>query len=113
MVARDENPVGGCHIVEAPARLRGLLRLAVEHDLPIRIAQEEIRDVADVALEEELCRTRGDDESAVAGRVTAGVERGDAGGDLLAPFVSRHLVGKVGENLAIESERRLLEAFRR
>src|SRR5262244_2582576 len=111
VIARDQELVGRSHVVDAAARRHGLLRLVVEHDLPIGVAQEQVGHVGDVALEEQLRGPRGDDEGGVPGRVAAGLDRGDAGSDLAAPFIARHLVREVGENLAVESERGLGEAL--
>src|SRR5207342_3926278 len=41
VIAADENLFGRSHVVDAPASLHGLLRLMVEHHLPIWIAQEQ------------------------------------------------------------------------
>src|SRR5262245_17536816 len=60
---------------------------------------------------EQLRRPRRDDKGGVPGRVAAGLDRGDAGSDLAAPFIARHLVREVGENFAVESERGLGEAL--
>src|SRR5262249_34409877 len=58
VIARDQELVGRSHVVDAPARRHGLLRLVVEHDLPIGVAQEQVGHVGDVAPEEQLRRPR-------------------------------------------------------
>src|SRR5690242_8959429 len=40
VIARDQELVGRSHVVDSPARRHGLLRLVVEHHLPIGVAQE-------------------------------------------------------------------------
>src|SRR4051812_7855888 len=89
--ARHQRFFGGGHVVKlVPGRLR-LHRIDVIGHMPVRIAQEEFRDVGDIGLDQDSGVSGCDRKGGVTRRVARRLNRSDPGGDFLAPIVFRYL----------------------